>query len=121
MLIWLLYILFDASLNWYLIVKKGIKPTYLKLFFMRVAAAILYGGLWLKVGYNYVEVGHFALQVLLLFPFLFNTLLNTFRKLPLDYVGEESGWIDSKVYDLKMQRVYYWVTLILFIIAIKFT
>lgn len=116
-MIWLAYISLDSIFNWWLIVKKKTVPLYLPLFLFRGCAAIAYGAFVYEA-----QVGEFLpwlLSVTLPFPFLFNTLLNTFRKKEIDYCGKDSGWIDSYIVSRNYQRLYYWITLILFLIWLK--
>jgi hypothetical protein len=95
-MIWLLYILLDAFGNWYLIEKRKTRPIYIALNIFRGVMAILYGAFVLDVQNDFYQILDWIAQVFLLFPFLFNTTLNTLRKLPADYVGAESGWIALK-------------------------
>jgi hypothetical protein len=117
-MIWLLYILADSLANCYLIENRKTVPNYIVLFLIRAICAIIYGAYVLDV---HEETFLLWLgQVTLPFPFFFNTLLNTWRRKDIDYVGEHSGWIDSFVFKHKLQRPYFWLTFILFVIAVKY-
>lgn len=118
-MIWLLYILCDSIVNWYLIEIRKIKPFYFPMNLIRGIFAIVYGGLVLNVQDDWSQILLWVIQVALPFPFLFNTLLNTWRRTDLDYMGAESGWIDSFMVKHNKQRLWYWVSLIMFLIAFK--
>lgn len=113
-MIWLLYILIDSLANWYWIVKKKKVPNYLVLFLIRGTVAV--GCLLLNTDPFWVWLGKVALP----FPFMFNTLLNTWRKLPVECLGQESGWIDDWVTDKGLEKPYFFLILILFVVAIKY-
>lgn len=118
-MIWFLYILLDSIFNWWLIEKKRKSPHYLYLFFMRGTAAICYSAYVLQIQYDFFMDLNWWIDITFPFPFLFNTLLNTWRKKAIDHMGAESGWIDAFVVKHKIQRLWYWITLILFLIAWK--
>lgn len=118
-MIWLLYVLIDSVVNWYFIEKKNTVPDYGKLFVIRGGAAILYGGLIMDVQYT---LGYFLSWIIITvftFPFPFNVSLNTFRKRELEYCGAESGWIDEFVAKHHLQRVWFWVTFVMFLAGFK--
>jgi hypothetical protein len=123
-MIWYAYILLDAIVNWWLIEKRNSVPHYGKLFVIRGMAAIAYGAFILDVQYDFNETFNWLCDVLLPFPFLFNSLLNTFRGKAADHLGANSGWIDSFIVNkfpgTVAERIYYWVTLALFLIHFKF-
>lgn len=119
-MIWLLYILLDSYANYLWIEKKKSAPNYIILFLIRGIAAIVYGALIRDVQDNFISIFGWFAFVTCSFPFLFNTLLNSWRKKPIDYLGESSGWIDTFMVKHKLQRTWYWVSLILFYIAIKY-
>lgn len=116
-MIWYIYILIDSAVNWWMIEKKKQTPFYLPLFLVRAIAAICYGAFFMDVEATLWSTLHWLLTVTLPFPFLFNTLLNTWRHKAIDYMGAESGWIDKWVAEHKVQRLWYWVTLIMFLIV----
>lgn len=119
-MIWLLYILIESLIHHWFIWKKMTMPVYIVVNLIRGFAAILYGAFVLDVQAGFYDTFYWLGNVLLPFPFLFNTLLNTWRKKELDYVGEHSGIIDSFIYRKGWQREYFFATLILFAIAIKY-
>lgn len=121
---WILYIILESVVQWYLIEKKKITPNYWLVFIFRSIFAIAHGILILDVTAE--TFWNWLGQVALPIPWLFNTLLNTWRKMPdgsrrpLDYVGKDSGILDPIIYRYNLQRVYFWITFILFFIAVKF-
>lgn len=116
-MLWLIYILLDALVNWFVIEKQEEKPFYLILFLIRGGAAVLYGAFVLDVQANSRECFNWFIQVTFPFPFVFNTTLNLLRGKSVSYFGAESGWIDSFVVKNKLQVLYFVLTIILFLIS----
>lgn len=119
-MIWILYVLLDAIGNWYLIEKRKTTPIYPALNLFRGMMAILYGAFVLKVGNDFYEVLDWVGQVFLLFPFTFNTTLNLLRGKPVDYYGANSGLIDSFVVRHRLNKAYFLLTAVLFIVGVKY-
>ena len=112
-MIWILYILIEAVVQWYFIEKKKVRPHYLQLFIVRGIFAVIYGVVVLKTEQD--TVWRWAGQVILPFPFIFNQTLNILRGKTYDYVGENSGFIEPLIFKYKLQRLYFFITLALFV------
>ena len=93
MFLWLLYILFEARLQAYLIDHKGWKPNYIQLFITRGIVSILHGVILdTQAGWEYPVLVVFQTTT---FWIGFDLLLNLFRGKPWNYKGKDSGWLDS--------------------------
>lgn len=109
MIYWIGFIGLEIFRNYYLIVKKHERPNYagsfmFRAFFGLVGIAIMYP--------EFDPLGDYrtlygALPALIFevtsFYLLFDPILNWSRKLPWDYQGKNSGWID------KLGKKWYYV------------
>lgn len=84
-MIWLLYILTEVIINWYLIEKKKTEPNYLQLTMIRGIAFILYGVL-VDVK-TYTEIIQLFLYCTASFWLLFDIGINLFRRKHIFYLG----------------------------------
>ena len=102
MLLWLIYILSEALVqNRY--IKKGNKPIYIILFFLRGMLAIAHG-IFLDVQPDpWWEWGILLGWQICSFWIFFDLMLNALRDKDWDYKGENSGWLDKLPYK-------YWYT-----------
>jgi hypothetical protein len=92
LILWFVFIGLESYRNYYLIEVKKSRPIYIQSFIGRCMAAILHGVLFdPQVMADYAPVFFFQLTS---FWILFDLSLNYFRKKPLLYMGEKSGWID---------------------------
>ena len=119
-MIWLLYILLEAFVQWFFFIKKGITPLYWPVRLIRGLAAILYGAFVLDVGNDFYEILDWAGQVFLLTPFVFNNAMNLLMRKETGYVGEHSGFIEPFIFKHNLQKPYFLFTFVLFVFAIKY-
>lgn len=86
-MIWILYILLDAIVSWYIIEKRKISPNHFILTFIRGLVAILWG---ISINIQQGEELYWLLFVTSSFWTLFDPLLNKLRGNKLLYIGKTS-------------------------------
>jgi hypothetical protein len=109
MILWLLYIITEAYIQ-YNLIKIGWKPNYIQLFLIRGVFAILHGA-FIDVA-NWYEGGILIGFQLCSFWILFDLILNKLRGKVWDYKGKDSGWLD------KIPYTYYYILKLLAFIGI---
>jgi len=85
-MIWILYIILDALVNWYIIVKKKESPDHFVMTIIRGIAAIIYGGFIIDVTPSLFWYWFFFCTTS--FWVLFDPLLNVLRGLNPFYIGQ---------------------------------
>lgn len=137
-LLWFMIIVADVLRNYYIIEKKKQSPDYLQSFIFRGAGAIVHG-IWVDGIYHifselpyarswahFTELAFQGWVPLLMFQvfsfaLLFNTMLNSLRNQDFDYIGKESGWIETVLSKLpgniRVRSIYFWFLLGGFILS----
>jgi hypothetical protein len=88
-MIWIIYILIDAVINWWWIEKKKSVPDYLWLTIIRANFAIAYGGFILDVS-DFESASKWFFFVTCSFWVLFDLTLNLLRSKSPFYIGTNS-------------------------------
>lgn len=109
LLIWILLVIIQVFVHYYMIHVKHTKPNYLQWFIIRGMVAIFHGILFNPSNMtDYLPVFIFQVSSHVL---IFAPLLNYIRGMSLDYLGEKSGWFDS--FFRKRKKLYYAFMLIM--------
>jgi len=113
MITWFLYIIAEALIQAHYI-KEGNRPNYLQLFIIRGMASIFHGVIVNVQPYPWYDYPLLVLWQASSFWIFFDLILNELRGKPLDYKGENSGWLDS------LPEFWYWIgkclSLLMFIV-----
>ncbi len=98
MILWLIYILIEAYIQ-YRSIKAGNKPSYLVLFIIRGMVSIFHGIL-LDVQYGTYQYPILLGFQICSFWIIFDLFINFLRKEPILYKGNNSGYIDKLSYSI---------------------
>jgi len=112
MILWIIYIVLDALVNWYIIEKKKIVPNYIQLMIFRGWAFILIG---IAINLQEWQLLWWFLFTTTSFWLLFDILINLFRGKNIFYRGENS-MIDK--FGRKYHSVYFLLKLTALLILI---